>query len=115
MGDEFKHRRRSEISNLANDFIRFFSYINSLRRLPEYKYNPQFKEILEQAKKFDKYEKMLFYDDLLLARPCRGCGQETIVYNSRTGENGEVIRWRKCLHCGAKHRTVELYDGEIGK
>lgn len=112
---DFKYTpKQSKVIKLASDFVWFFNYINGLRRLPEYKNNPQFKEILKQSKKFRKYESMFFKNDLLSARPCRVCGRETIVYDTRVGRSGEIIRRRKCLNCGSKHRTVELYDGEVG-
>ena len=103
----------SKIKKLAKDFDIFFDFVNSLRRLPAYKDDVRFQEILKQSKRFTKYEKMFSGDGLFAARPCRVCGQETIVYDSRLGSRGEIVRRRKCLHCGARHRTVELYDGEI--
>ena len=48
-------------------------------------------------------------DNITAARICPKCGQEGVVYDSRTVMGGRIERRRKCLFCGERWVTMEKY------
>ena len=49
------------------------------------------------------------------ARMCPMCGSDSPVYMTRELENGIVIRRRKCVLCGTKFETVEVFQRVVPK
>jgi transcriptional regulator NrdR family protein len=41
---------------------------------------------------------------------CPKCKRATTIYNSRPKENGTTKRYRECLHCGFRFKTIETYN-----
>jgi transcriptional regulator NrdR family protein len=41
---------------------------------------------------------------------CPKCNGGTTVYNSRPQKNGTTKRYRECLYCGHRFKTVEDYN-----
>ncbi len=44
------------------------------------------------------------------AKHCPICEGETKVYDSRAKEDGQILRYRECLKCGAKYITNESFS-----
>ena len=43
-------------------------------------------------------------------RMCPTCGGDTTVYSTKEMEDGIVVRRRKCVQCGTKFQTVEIFQ-----
>ena len=43
---------------------------------------------------------------------CPKCNGATTVYDSRPKENGTTKRYRECLHCGHRFKTIEIVRKE---
>ena len=43
---------------------------------------------------------------------CPKCNGATTIYNSRPKENGTTKRYRECLHCGYRFKTIEIVRKE---
>ena len=43
---------------------------------------------------------------------CPKCNGATTIYNSRPQENGTTKRYRECLHCGHRFKTIEIVRKE---
>ena len=41
---------------------------------------------------------------------CPKCNGGTYVYNSRPKSNGTTKRYRECLHCGFRFKTIEIVE-----
>ena len=49
------------------------------------------------------------------ARMCPRCGADSAVYSTRELEDGIVVRRRKCVECGTKFETIEIFRRVIPK
>ena len=49
------------------------------------------------------------------ARMCPLCGADSIVYSTRELDDGTVVRRRKCIFCGAKFETIEIFRRIVAK
>lgn len=54
-------------------------------------------------------------DNITAARICPKCGQEGVVYDSRTVMGGRIERRRKCPICGHRWITMEKYFRDVHK
>lgn len=43
------------------------------------------------------------------ARMCPRCGADSPVYSTRELSDGIVVRRRKCVECGTKFETIEVF------
>lgn len=49
------------------------------------------------------------------ARMCPVCGNDSIVYSTRELDDGTVVRRRKCISCGTKFETIEIFRRVVAK
>lgn len=49
-------------------------------------------------------------------KKCMDCGGKTVVVDSRTQENGTILRRRVCSKCGTRFNTIEIEESmlEVG-